>query len=128
MLFRSAQNSKNIRIMPFQPHDKMLKIIAETDLLIVPSRLDPLPTVVVEAMMNSVPCLCSNVCGIANYIQDGKNGFTFYSEDVDALAKKIVEVEGNREHLYEVGKKGREVFEKYFDSRVFEGNVEEIIS
>ena len=55
--------------------------------LISPSRDDPMPVVMTEGLMLQKICLCSTNCGTADYIEDGKNGFVFQSEN--AWLKKL---------------------------------------
>ena len=52
----------------------------EMDLLFVPSRQDPLPTVIVEAGLSAVPVLGARVGGIPEMIENGQNGFLFDNE------------------------------------------------
>lgn len=118
----------NIRIMPFTPHDKMLQIIASCDCLVIPSRIDPLPTVAVEAMMQHVPCLCSDACGIARHIIHGQNGLLFHSEDIDDLARMLKYLLDNRPLLKTLGHESRKVYESIYSMDTFEVKVEELIN
>lgn len=82
-----------------------------------------MPTVAAEVMMAGKLCLCTDVCGIAHYIEDGVNGFTFPPEDVDALAEKIKFIIDGHGHLEDVGKAGHDIYESYFSMEVFEKNI-----
>jgi Glycosyltransferase len=94
--------------------------------LIVPSRVDPIPTVAVEMMMKGNLCLCTDVCGIAHYMKDGVNGFTAPPDDSCALADKIKYVIDYCGELEPLCQAGREVYEKYFSMDVFEKNIMEL--
>lgn len=51
------------------------ELLQEVDALLVPSRQDPLPTVIVEAGLSGVPVLATAVGGIPEMIVAGENGF-----------------------------------------------------
>lgn len=96
------------------------EILNKADVLVCPSRQDPMPTVAAEAMMNSVPCLISDATGTAAYLTDGKNGMVFRSEDIKGLSHQLEMCIRQPERLGEMGKKARNVYEKIFSMRVFE--------
>ncbi len=98
-----------------------------SDMMICPSREDPMPTVAAEAMMHSVPCLLSDAVGTASYIQDGENGILFVNEDVQMLAHRIEWCIEHRGQVKEMGKRARELYEKYFSMQVFEKRLFEIL-
>ena len=96
------------------------EILNKADVLVCPSRQDPMPTVAAEAMMNSVPCLISDATGTAAYLTDGKNGMVFRNEDIKGLSHQLEMCIRQPERLGEMGKKARNVYEKIFSMRVFE--------
>lgn len=103
------------------------RLLGEADVLVCPSREDPMPTVAAEAMMHSVPCIVSDAAGTAAYIHDGGDGLVFPSGDAQALAKKIMWCVTDREKLAGMGKKARKLYEKYFSMPAFEKRFMEII-
>jgi len=56
------------------------------DLLILPSLLEGLPQVVVESLRAGVPVVASNVGGLAELVEDGRDGLLVPPEDDLALA------------------------------------------
>lgn len=108
--------------------EKIAEILERADVLLCPSREDPMPTVVAEAMMHSVPCIVSDVTGTASYITDGEDGFVFASEHVEELAKKITWCIENRSKLPGIGASARRVFEKTFSMKTFEQNLLSIVN
>ena len=62
---------------------------ADADLLLVPSRSEPLGRVVMEAMACGTPVIGARVGGIPDLISDGVNGFLFDDDDLPALADLI---------------------------------------
>lgn len=104
--------------------DKMLQ---NADVMICPSKEDPMPTVAAEAMSYGVPCIVSDVTGTAAYINEGNDGLIFESEDPKMLAQKIRWCVENRNKLEKMGKKARRIYEEHFSMEVFEKNVIEIV-
>lgn len=98
------------------------------DVMVCPSREDPMPTVVAEAMSYGVPCIVSDAAGTAEYIVEEENGLLFESENADALAEKIRWCVEHRDKLEQMGEKARRIYEKHFSMEVFEKNVMEIIA
>ncbi len=94
-------------------------IYEETDVLVVPSREDPMPTVAAEAMMHGIPCIVSDACGTSAYIKNYENGLIFRSEDEADLAGRIAWCCERREELAQIGKRARILFETVFSDDVF---------
>lgn len=103
------------------------RILEHTDVLICPSREDPMPTVCAEAMMHAVPCLISDAAGTAEYINHEVDGLIFKSEDVDELAAKIKWCINNYQKLADMGKKARTVYQTYFSMDAFEKSLMELL-
>jgi len=73
--------------------------LALYDLLVLPSRLDGRPLVVMEALACGVPVLASNVGGIPDLIADGKNGYLVEAANANMFAEKIRTLAADREML-----------------------------
>ncbi len=102
-------------------------LLENSDVMICPSREDPMPTVAAEAMMHSVPCLISDATGTAGYIENGKDGWIFESENVMELAQHICWCVGHRQEILEMGKEARKLYENTFSVRVFERNLLDLV-
>lgn len=61
----------------------------DCDVLIVPSRVEPMGRVVLEGMMHKIPVIASEVGGMAEIIRDGHDGFFFEFGDSENLCSKI---------------------------------------
>ena len=95
-------------------------ILKNADVMVCPSREDPMPTVAAEAMMHSVPCIVSDATGTAECITDGINGYIFKSGDIQNLSDRLACCIGQKENLKRTGQKARKLYEKYFSMEVFE--------
>lgn len=107
--------------------EKIHGLLERADVLICPSREDPMPTVAAEAMMHGVPCILSDATGTAGYIQDGMDGIVFRSEDAEQLAEKLVWCIEHPGQLSDMGIRARKVYENVFSMRAFEENVQRIL-
>ena len=86
---RAATDS---RIAVRGPYDqsKISEIMAETDVVIVPSTwYENTPFVSLEAFEAGVPVIASDLGGMAELIDEGKNGFTFKAGDPADLARVL---------------------------------------
>ena len=104
--------------------DEVNRILDLADVLICPSREDPMPTVAAEAMMHGAPCLISDATGTADYIEHGVNGFVFQSGDRQQLAALIEYCIEHRSSLSKLGAKARKLYESVFSMDVFERELE----
>ena len=98
------------------------------DLLVCPSRDDPMPVVVTQAMQNGIPCIVSNQVGQSEYINDGINGFVFESEDAEQLASRITFCLKNKEKMEDIGIKSKTIYDKYFSENAMRNNLEHIFN
>lgn len=99
------------------------RLLCHTDMLVCPSREDPMPTVAAEAMMHSVPCILSDATGTAAYIDNGENGLVFASEDARELAEKMEWCVCHKEDTARMGTCARDIYEKVFSMKTFERNL-----
>tara|TARA_B100001093_G_scaffold367805_1_gene352711 strand:- start:12614 stop:13939 length:1326 start_codon:yes stop_codon:yes gene_type:complete len=73
----------------FDSKEDMAEFLSATDLYIHASSADTYPNTVLEAMSCGVPVLASNVAGINEQIEPGRNGFLYTAGNAEALFKMI---------------------------------------
>jgi glycosyltransferase involved in cell wall biosynthesis len=66
-------------------------MIAEADVLVVPSRYDPCPVVVIEALTCGTPVVACAVGGIPELMRDGQEGL-LVPPTAEALASALAQV------------------------------------
>jgi glycosyltransferase involved in cell wall biosynthesis len=69
---------------PFQP-DSRAEILAELDVLAVPSLGENYPFIIREALYAGVPVIATRIAGVPEIVEDGKNGFLCDPGDVGSL-------------------------------------------
>lgn len=108
--------------------EEINRLLNEADVLICPSREDPMPTVVAEAMMHELACVVSDAAGTAEYISDGNDGLVFEKNNDRDLTNKILWCIHNKDKLIHIGENARRLYKKYFSSEAFEQNFLRILN
>jgi glycosyltransferase involved in cell wall biosynthesis len=85
-MFRDVGNA---RYWSEIPKEQTTELIRDSDVVIVPSRDEATPLVILEAMALGRPVIASAVCGIPEMISDGETGFLFESENSVQLSSLI---------------------------------------
>ncbi|MDJ0510474.1 MAG: glycosyltransferase family 4 protein [Crocosphaera sp.] len=67
------------------PKDNCLDFIYGADVLVLPSRAEAMPKVILEAMALGTPVIASDVDGVRELIQDGQSGFLFSPDNPSTL-------------------------------------------
>ncbi len=75
-----------------KPWDETMKILKSSTILVVPSRMESLPTVIKEAFYLKIPVIATSVGGIPELITDNETGLLTESENSQLLVKKINEL------------------------------------
>lgn len=70
-------------------NQQVRKLMAEADLLVLPSRYDGWGAVVNEALMAGTPVICTDYCGAADLLGEDWRGEVVPRNNVDALAAAI---------------------------------------
>ena len=114
---------ENVEYYNEMSHDELYDFYNQIDCMICSSRDDPMPAFITEAMMLSIPCICSENTGTAHLIEDGKNGFIYRNNDSMELSSVIEKVIDQFDCLDDVRKKSRQIYEQFFSMEKFESNL-----
>jgi glycosyltransferase involved in cell wall biosynthesis len=80
------------------------KLWSEHHALVLPSRFEGMPLVVVEAMLCGRPCIATDVGGNRELIRDGINGFLAKAPTVELLDEAMNHAWDARHNLMDMGK------------------------
>lgn len=101
------------------PRKEMRALYRETDIVVCPSREEPMSLAVTEGMMYGKACIVSDSAGMAEYVVDGENGLIFKTGNVEDLSEKLAWTIRNRRKLQKMGIKARHTYETYFSLETF---------
>ena len=121
-----AEEYEEIKILGSLSPQKMQKIYEEIDIVVSPSRMDPMPVVLTEGMMNHKVCIASEMTGTAALISNKENGIICKLDALD-LAEQMTWVLNNREKLGKIGANARKLYEQKFSIPAFEKNILKIL-
>lgn len=127
MEVKKMASDSSIEFLGELTREEIKKAFQDIDVLVCPSREDPLPIVVTEAMMYGKTCIVSDSVGMADHIEDGENGFVFRKDDADALAERMTWVFRNQNRLAKIGKNARKVYEECFTMDCFGQRLEDVL-
>ncbi|MCI8981912.1 MAG: glycosyltransferase family 4 protein [Hungatella sp.] len=99
----------------------------DIDVLVCPSRDDPMPIVVTQAMMHEKVCIVSEHVGQAEFIEESENGFVIPNEDSSKLMDILMWLLDNREQCALIGKASRKIYEKEFSEEIMERQLSKIL-
>ena len=102
-LLRLADADQRIRFCGVFPNEKIGKIFAELDVLVVPSIwYENTPLVIYSAQAAGCPVIASNLGGMAEVVEHEKNGLLFEAGDVIGLARAMERLARDRELLQQL--------------------------
>lgn len=103
--------------------DAASRAAADADAAIVPSSDEPLSLVAVDALAAGRVVLCSRACGIADYLQDGVDGFVGGDGSPPALTELLARALASSERWPAIGEAGRAVWAAEFAPDVYAARV-----
>lgn len=72
------------------PGAKLAEVFAEIDFLVIPSRwYENSPLVLLNALASHTPVIVSDVAGMTEFVEEGRNGFVFERASVDSLERVL---------------------------------------
>jgi len=105
----------------FIPHDQICGYMLDHDILIMPSVVhtngdrDGIPNVIMEALSHRMPVIATDVCGIAEVVEDGVTGLLVPQRDARALADAVRRMVEDRDRAQSMAEAGRERVTRMFD-------------
>ncbi|MGD9613722.1 MAG: glycosyltransferase, partial [Kiritimatiellia bacterium] len=82
-------------------------LYVRTDVVVLPSRRDPLPRVIMEAMCRGIPVVATRVDGIPEMVAEGETGFLVASEDAAGFAAAAARLLADPDLRARMGAAGR---------------------
>ena len=105
-----------VQCIGYQSQAELAVWMATASVLVLPSKSEGLPRVIIEAMATGTPVIGSRVGGIPELIKDGVNGFLIAPGDEKSLAEKIRLLLENRVAARAMGASGRSFAAQLFST------------
>ncbi|HWI82327.1 glycosyltransferase family 4 protein [Ramlibacter sp.] len=95
------------------------RLLADTDVLILPSYDEVLPLVVLEALANGVAVICTAVGEVPSLLSDGVDALYVQPGDIDGIAATLQRVLGDAKLLETVAHNGHALYRRQFSLQRF---------
>jgi glycosyltransferase involved in cell wall biosynthesis len=119
--FFAPEVRDQVSVIPFVGRAEMPGLYAQHDIFVFPSLVEGMPLTLLEAMAAAMPVVTTNVCGMADVVEDGANGILVSPADAKSLAVAIEKLCGSAELRKQLGRQAQETMRQYTWDRVVEG-------
>jgi glycosyltransferase involved in cell wall biosynthesis len=89
-----------------------MRVIKSSSVVVVPSRMESLPTVIKEAFYLNVPVVATNVGGIPELVVDNETGLLVPSENPEKIAYSVNELLSDTEKAKKLSRNGNDFVKK----------------
>lgn len=108
-----AQNESNINFHGFVTN--AAEAMAAMDCIAIPSVWEEaFPYAALEAMSAAKPIVASNLGGLPELVEEGKNGLLFESDDLTQMAEAVAELAGDPQRASKLGEEGRRIHANHY--------------
>jgi glycosyltransferase involved in cell wall biosynthesis len=105
--------SSSVHMLGTRPDAR--ELVAAADILVLPSLVEGLPAVVLEAAAQSVPAVASDVGGVREAIRHGHTGLLVPPADMDAFLAAVTTLVDNTAQRRTMGARARELVRREYD-------------
>ena len=99
-----------------------LKYIASADIIVLPSRTEALPRVILEGMALKKPIIASDVGGVSELIENNIQGLVFNAEDVNKLSDCIKVLLDDGQFIKNLSEKAHEKYWNFYSRKIYNKN------
>jgi glycosyltransferase involved in cell wall biosynthesis len=111
--FFGPKLASTVLIQPVVPADKMPELYASHDVLLFPSLMEGLPSVLLEAMASGMPVVTSETCGMPDIVEDGYNGLLVRPADALAIEQAVLRLASSPELAERLGRAAQHSMSRY---------------
>ncbi len=101
-----------VNFLGYVPDEKLPELYSASDIFVLPAIYENFPFAILEAQSTGLPVVSTNVGGIPEFLEDGKNGFVIEPGDEPELTKKLLRLLQNPDLAKKMGDLGRQLIEK----------------
>ena len=114
-LIRDLNLQDEIRLLGHQSRPHLDPCYAAADLVVLTSRSEGIPLVLMEAMAHGKPVLAPAITGIPELVLDGKNGFLYRPGSLEDFAARVTLVHDSQSALGSLGRAARQHVLQHFN-------------
>lgn len=129
-LYRQAARldlAARIEFVPPVSQGQLAVLMAQSNVVVLPSLSEGLGRVLVEAMAAATPVIGTEVGGIPDLIENGVNGFLVPPDDAPALAQRLRWMLAAPRRARAMGQAGQTFASKFFSTEVFLHGYQKIV-
>jgi glycosyltransferase involved in cell wall biosynthesis len=108
-------------------NERIIECFREADVFCLPTRYDPFPNVVREAMFFRLPCVTTDIWAMPEMVVDGETGFTVPVNDANSVADRLIRILRDPDLARRMGAAGRRRAEERFTWKATVGKMHERI-
>lgn len=106
---------ENVEFVGFKKRKIISEIMANSDIFLLTSNEETLPTVLIEAHSSALPVVSTNVGSVNEIVEHNETGFL--EDDVEKISQKLKTLIENESLRSKMGKKGRTKIEESFSKK-----------
>ncbi len=123
----TADYPDNVQYVGELKNEWMPAFYDKTDCLVCPSKDDPMPIVVTEALCLSKLVICSEYTGSAALLQENCSGIVTHNNDPKELSDCIIRIHEQKRALQVFRRQARRTYERYFSLQAFQNSISALI-
>jgi glycosyltransferase involved in cell wall biosynthesis len=102
-----------LEVWPFVSRAEMSSLYAEHEIFVLPSLMEGMPLVLLEAMASGMPVVTTESSGMTDLVEDSRDGLFVIPGDADSLASAIVRLCRDSELRLRLGSAAQEKMKRY---------------
>lgn len=122
----NLRNPKSVKLLGLLSPSDLIKLYKQVDVVVIPSKNEGLPNVLLEAMSTGCLVVANNVGGIPEVINSGINGILNIENSAEGLFKILHRILENVFIIKNYGEAARQTVEEKFDSSNYGFQISEI--
>ncbi len=126
-LRKAVAGFPEVELIDALDHADALKLLNETDALVLPSRDETMPIAILEALGLGKAVISADVGGVREWLRDGMNGLLVPMENPEALAEAISRCAADHGLVERLKAAGARTFEQHFTLDAFATRFAELL-
>lgn len=112
-----SKKYKNLKVLKFLPHEKLLELMAKSQLVVTPSIWpEPFGRVPLESISQGTPCMVTNRGGLPEIISHGKYGIVSSADPKSILDATAAIIKNNNQFTKNIRRDFLRIKEKFQDN------------